>query len=187
MSDLINIGSTTMGIEMDKQQSIRTDSWPAEVESVNDLPLGINSGNLDTYKSNIHVQIREVGTDEKYEYYGRVAVSGIDYVLQRKQSDGSYKDASPIKKEEFEKTYQHTLGGDYEKVELTRVCPVPEGVSVQIFTREGQGKSETVTGPNEAIAFDTTGAPYKFPLTKNTSGENPAFTRVGSEPRASNS
>jgi hypothetical protein len=187
MSDLVNIRSTTMGIEIDKKQSNRTDSWPAEVKSVNDLPPEINSGNLDTYKSNIHVQIREVGPNENYEYYGRVAVSGIDYVLQRKQSDGSYKDASPIKKDEFGKTYQVTLEGDFEKVELTRVCPVPEGVSVQIFTREGQGNSETVTGPNEAIAFDTTGAPYKFPLTKNTSGENPAFSRVGSEQRASNS
>lgn len=187
MSDLINIRSTTMGTGMDKKQGDRTDSWPGEVRSVNDLPPEINGGNLDTYKSNIHVKIREVGPNENYQYYGRMAVSGIDYVLQRKQSDGSYKDASPIKMDEFAKTYQITLNGDYEKVELTRVCPVPDGVSVKIFTREGQGNSETVTGPNEAIAFDTAGAPYKFPLTKNTSGENPAFSRMGSVPRASNS
>jgi hypothetical protein len=172
-----------MGMEMNEGKSSRTDSWPPEVKNLTDLPSSINSGNLDTYKSNIHVKIRDVADGENYQYYGRVAVPQIDYVIQRKQADGSYKDASPIKKDEFGKTYRLTLDGDYEKAELTRVCPVPEGVSVRIFTREGQGTSETVTGPNEAIAFDTTGAPYKFPLAKNTSGENPAFSRVGSEPR----
>lgn len=176
-----------MGIDMDKTPGRDKGSWPAEIRSVTDLPTSINDGVLARYKSNIHVKIREVGPDENYEYYGRKAVPGIDYVLQRKQADGSYKDASPIKQEEFGKTYQFTLDGDYEKVELTRVCPVPEGVSVKIFTREGQGNSETVTGPHEAIAFDTTGAPYKFPLTKNTTGENPAFSFVNLEERASNS
>ena len=165
-----------------------------EVRSLNDVQP--SWGQLETLDPNHPVSFREPAVGEKYEYYGRVAVEGLDFIAQRWQGGDKFKDASPVKIAEMEATYtpapDHKLKefgfpldsvGIYLKMEPTRVLLLPAGVSVTIFTAEKS--EEVITGsrdavPEFAIAFDTQDRPYKFPYKKNLSEQGdlpPAYSK----------
>lgn len=133
-----------------------------------------------------------------YEYYGRVAEPGVDVIAQRWQGGDKWKDASPVKIDEMQRTYIELSKGQkaefgipedavaYRKDEPTRVIRVPAGTEVTIFTREKS--TEKITGGGDiAIAFDTQGAPYKFDLGKNlkSSGELPPAYKPAEMPSLS--
>ena len=142
------------------------------------------------------VKFREPSEGENYSYYGRVAERGTDYIAQRWQGGDKWKDASPVKIDEKKATYsvlsserRAELGISessevFIKTEPTRVVCVPAGYQAKIFTAEKS--QETIVGssdvlPSDAIAFDTQGRPYKFPLKKNLSAQGdlpPAYSQA---------
>ena len=165
-----------------------------EIRNVTDVPERWGTPSILTPAH--PVKFREPSEGENYSYYGRVAERGIDYIAQRWQGGDKWKDASPVKIDEMKATYdvlpparRAALGISegseiFIKTEPTKVICVPSGYQAMIFTAERSeeiivGSSESL--PVDAIAFDTQGRPYKFPLKKNLSAQGelpPAYSKA---------
>lgn len=127
--------------------------------------------------------------EEGYEYRGRLGNSEQDLIICRyeKSEDGSvaWRDASPIKKNEFCRTYRPADGTflnqldltdgvlAYLKTEPTIVFKIPE-VENTVAIRTAECSRE-ILKPGDYLALDTQGRPYKFNYHQNTSGSDPAY------------
>lgn len=164
------------------------------VSNLRDISPDIGEPDLVILKKNELTRFREITAQEDAaggykDKYDKVGSSETHLVSQRAKLDGEgniteWEDRSPILRTEFEKKYEAhpEIDGVYLAKAPTTVLILREGESISFHNSNENYDGSIQYGDGNALAFDSQGIPYAFPLKKNT--DNGAFSVAGTVTRA---